>query len=450
MINGNMIKQQAALLFLLVMFPFIAHPQPREGVLLTSLDKLEEFSGAEHWKSVGTVWFDPTNKKKAIQEAGDGVFVRDTKDGILPLSANLGTGKLLYLELEVMLAADARLMVQWDDGNGLVLAGADPAALQTAWSGALVGSAPLPPRVDASRAPGLWQQVRMLISADGWVQGVMLNEVSLHRNIRLKGGKQGTSWKIAFNTEGAVALRKINYALLETPVASLDQSFDFKTARAIIVQPTGDPIVQRCFIAEGENKRTYCVAVGERDGIHYVMDQQQANILGVWKGEFYDASTMWISRGEPQLAQPLGNLIGFDGKPLLAILETTEAAWPATAQQGLVVKGYELDGARRPAFHYTFNGLSLTDKVVPSGHTNGLTRTLAIQQVDKPNVWLRLAAGKTIRKVDKERYAIDDMRYYLQLPKEGMADVTIREIDGTAELLVAVKEDMEVNYTIYW
>jgi len=280
---------------------------------------------------------------------------------------------------------------------------------------------------------------------------VMINGVVIHSRVRTGQQTGGSSWHLTFAPHGGVAIRNIGYAVTDDPLPeTFVRSFDFPTQRAIIVTPNEYPVVQRCFIQDGPAKRTYCVAVGEPQGIHYVIDQTQANLLGVWKGEFYDASTMWISRGEPQVAQPLGSVVWLDGKPLVATLASAESVWPDSAQSGFRIEGYELDRERRPTFTYDFNGVSITDRIRPVNDFESLERTLSITHTGQPGMWLRLATGKEIREVGKGRYAIDDMTYYLQLPKVKGVDATIREVDGVAELLVAVKGDMELTYSIFW
>jgi len=362
------------------------------------------------------------------------------------LEAALGTGQSLYVELEYMLATNASLQLRWGADQGLIFSEPQQhAALGS--NGALIGPAAYPPRVEAGRAPGLWQQVRIWVTSDGGVNGGMINGVITHSGVRTGQPQGGSPWHLTFAPSGGVAVRNIRYAVTEGLMPeSLAQSFDFPTQRAIIVAPDKHPVVQRCFIQDGLIKRTYCVAVGEPQGIHYVIDQAQATILGVWKGEFYDASTMWISRGEPQVAQPLGNVVWFDGKPLVATLASAKSAWPDSAQTGLRIEGYELDGERRPTFTYVFNGMSITDHVRPVKNFQTLERSLSITHNGQSGMWLRLASGKEIREVGKGRYAIDDMTYYIQLPNVKGVDATVREVSGVAELLIAVKGDMELTY----
>lgn len=449
MTNGSTLRHWVLACSLAVGLPGVGYSQTETPVRLSELTPSSVPALEGSWKKAGTVWFDPANPKKRIQEPGDAIFINDVAVGS-PLDLPVGGWKQLYLEFEFMLSAAGSVQVLWGAGTGISFTSQRAAYPVSGRSGALIGPDQLPPRVAAGKAPGLWQHARISLSAAGWLEGVTLNDVVLHHHVKLATQLSNGSG-VAFQALGDVALRNIRYTTsADTLPSALGNAFEFPTARAIIVTPHENPIVQRCFIEDGTAKRTYCVAVGEPQGIHYVVDQAQANLLGVWKGEFYDASTMWISRGEPQVAQPLGHTVWFDGKPLLASLPDSEAQWPDSAQSGLAIKSYSLDQERRPTFHYTFNGLSLTDKVVPSPDFQLLERTLSISGTSHPNTWVRIAAGKTIHEVEKGRYAVDDHAYYVDLPRSKGIKTVVRQVNGTTELLAAATADMVLTYSMYW
>lgn len=448
--NGNIIKNLTFVAFLTLGLPGIGSGQADSPVPLTKLDLKAMITDAAGWKLAGKIWFDPSNKKRIIQEDGDEILFSDVANAPTPLDLSLGTGNSLYIEFEYMLSADAQIQLNWGQPHGLLLSTPDNKGTASTGHGALTGSFTYPARVDASRASGLWQRARIWVSADGTVYGVEFNDLLVHRNVRPPQAVNLSAWKLDLRPTGPVAFRNIQYALLSSPPEALGQSFDFATSREIVVTPTDQTIVQRCFIQDGAFKRTYCVAVGDPSGTHYVVDQAQAALLGMWNGEFYDASTMWVSRGNPQVAQPLGNIIWFDGKPLLATLDGPEAAWPDSAQSGLTIKGYDLDSRKRPVFSYLLNDIALTDKITPiEGDSRTLERIISITNVNQPNVWLRVATGKEIRDIGKGRYVVNDMQYYLQMPQKGI-QTRIRTLNGISELLVSVTKDMDLSYSVYW
>ena len=85
-------------------------------------------------------------------------------------------------------------------------------------------------------------------------------------------------------------------------------------------------------------------------------------IAQVWRGDFLDASPMWIDRGDGS-SKPLG-AITLLGNPTLAInkLANTNLAWnPDTTNTNFKTKGYVLDEQDLPSFKYSIYGTSVTD-----------------------------------------------------------------------------------------
>lgn len=447
--KGKMIKHLVFVILLKLSFPFAASAYTEDPFPLKKLDLKELIATAPGWQLTGTIWFDPLKKKKIIQEKGDNILFSNTLSSS-SLEVPLGTGNSLYIEFDYMLASDTRLQLTWGQNDGLLLSTQDDQTAVSSINGALTGQSAFPPRTEAGRAAGLWQHARIWLSSNGMVYGIVLNDVVVHRNLRIPQAKQLQVWKLAFTPNGSVALRNLRYAMPAESSEALEHTFDFPTLRDIIVSPAEHTLVQRCFIQDSGFKRTYCVAVGDPGGIHYVIDQEQANILGMWRGEFFDASTMWISRGEPQIAQPLGNIIWFDRKPVLAKLDNAGSVWPDFMQQGLSINGYELDGQKRPAFLYTFNGAVVSDRVVPDNHFRSLQRTISVTEVHQPDLWMRLASGRAIKAAGKGRYIIGDMEYYLQLLPSKDVKTKIRVVNGITELLVPIIADTKLTYTINW
>lgn len=436
-------------IFLVFSFSFSSPFEIKDPVPLSKLEPKALLAKGSDWKLAGYVWFDPANKKKMVHDRGEEILYT-TVAGAAPLEIMLNEGKALYLEFDYMLSAGGQLTVDWGQNQSLALRTIGASAINDGSNGTLRGNSSYPPRVEAGRDVGLWQHAQIWLSADGRVYGVRLNGVTVHQNIRLKQLSESKKWNIIFQSEGPVALRNLQYTISDKSDERLEAVFDFPTERKIIVKPEDDPIVQRCFIEDSTFKRTYCVAVGDPRGIHYVIDQTQANVLGVWKGEFYDASTMWISRGPLQVAQPLGSVIWFDGKPFISRLDNPESIWPAGALSGLGIKGYELGKDKRPVFQYSWNGIGILDEIAPGEDAQSLERTLVFEGVNQPGIWLRLAAGREIKQVDKRTYAIDDMKFYITLVLPKNIRPTMRKSGTLTELLIPLHADSQLTYTIKW
>ena len=226
---------------------------------------------------------------------------------------------------------------------------------------------------------------------------------------------------------------------------------------AILVEPSAEPTVLRSFIEHGETKRTHAVSVGEPDGIHYSMDLSQAALLHVWRGPFLDATPMWHSRGQDQLALPQGSLTTLSGQPTLAFLDDENTPWPDSVNHAVPFRfqGYDLDDTNRPLFRYNVGWVSIEDRLAPDDEARFLTRhlTLRAEREDVPPLWLRVAAGPEIHAVSEATYAVDDRTYYVEVTETGGAQPILRTTAHGQELLVPVRfreAQAAVTYSIIW
>ena len=226
---------------------------------------------------------------------------------------------------------------------------------------------------------------------------------------------------------------------------------------AILVEPTAAPAILRSFIQHGQGKRTHAVSVGAPDGIHYSLDVSQAALLHVWRGPFLDATPMWHSRGQDQLALPQGSLTTLSGRPSLAFLDDENTPWPDSVNHAAPFRfqGYDLDEAGRPTFRYNVGGVSIEDRLVPDEDARFLTRHLALraERSATPPLWLRVAAGTEIHTVSAATYAVDDRTYYVELVDPGSAQPILRTTAHGQELLVPVRfqgTEATVAYSIIW
>jgi len=233
---------------------------------------------------------------------------------------------------------------------------------------------------------------------------------------------------------------------------SISAQFDGKP---IIMTPKDQVIVQRCFIGVEGKKSTFCVAVGDPGGINYAMDLSQGALINIWKGGFIDATTMWTSRGEEQLAKPLGeNVIKLVSEPNFAPLRDKEQVWPDSTQtlDRFRFKGYKLDQQGRPTFRYKLGGVTIWDKIEPANNDQNLTRTVKISGKNtQSQIWIRLAKGQSIKKIKKNSYNVPDKNYRIDLVSNKKQKPIIRRADGGMELIVPVamnENQGEVKYSI--
>jgi hypothetical protein len=223
----------------------------------------------------------------------------------------------------------------------------------------------------------------------------------------------------------------------------------------IQVTAQSEPLVLRSFVEHNGKKKTECVLVGEPAGLNYAVDLAQGSLLKLWKGEFVDATAMWHSRGETQLAKPMGSVIQLTGQPTFARLPNANAAWPDSMATGtdFQFKSYKLDAAGRPVFNYILQGTTISDYLV-ANENQSFVRELTIENAQNAqNLYCRVAEGKNITQLPDGSYGVNDMQFYVEFKETNGAKPVIREVNNRKELLLPVsasKGQAKIRYAIIW
>lgn len=223
----------------------------------------------------------------------------------------------------------------------------------------------------------------------------------------------------------------------------------------ILVAPDGEPVVLRSFVRHGESKRTHAVNVADPAGVHYSFDLAQGALLHAWRGPFVETTDMWSGRGSEQIAVPLGSVLTLAGTPALARLADANQPWPDSVVPGAGFHslGYALDEAGRPAFRYRLGEVEVEDRVRPTDDGNALRRELRVRGPEgAQGLYVRLAEGERVRRLDDGAYAVGDLTYYV-VPERGTPRPLIRQAGGREELLVPVslrRGEASVAYSIVW
>ncbi|MCC7466940.1 MAG: DUF1080 domain-containing protein [Saprospiraceae bacterium] len=196
----------------------------------------------------------------------------------------------------------------------------------------------------------------------------------------------------------------------------------------------------------GEKKRVvHAAQVGDPGRLHYTYDLDNGAVPQIWKGDFLDVSPMWDDRGDGS-SRPRGAVLHLkDVAPLVPETElwNTQASGNAPAE-GFRPQGYDLDEQGLPVFRYTLNGMEVEDRLrVKEGKY--LNRTLDCRNVQAGYV-CRLALGASIEQVDKNIWAVDGKRYFIQVPA-GVKPV-LKQSKGMAALYVPLGS--RVEYAIMW
>jgi hypothetical protein len=93
--------------------------------------------------------------------------------------------------------------------------------------------------------------------------------------------------------------------------------------------------------------------------------------------------------------------------------------------------------------------MELTDRLRPTAERDGLERRISLIDKSGRKALVRLAAGKTIVDLGKGLYAVDDSRYYVQVPDFQTKKYTVLSGGGRQELVLeSAAPQTEVLYYI--
>ncbi len=320
----------------------------------------------------------------------------------------------------------------------------------------------VPPLMNTSKAPGLWQHLRIVFKAPTFnangakitnarFEQVYLNGVLVQAYVEITGPTPGGLFHdekamgplVFQGDKGRVAFKNIKY---QVPPGEKETKKTTSGSNYVVI-PAGKPYLLRSFMAYGDKKLTHVISVGNPNQVNYSYDLSRGSLLQIWRGHFVDVTTMWSQRGKYQLARPMGSLIPFTNAPLVAVLPDQNTIWPDSIPFDEVkIKGYTLDKNRNPTFKYTISNVSVTDKItVPDATT--LTREISILN-PAPKLNLRIVSADKIQSVGKGLYVINDKSFYIKLDKK--ITPTIRQLETGQELLIPITKSSTVSYSIIW
>lgn len=319
------------------------------------------------------------------------------------------------------------------------------------------------PRQNASKAPGLWQHLKIAFQAPQFdaagnkianarMLSVELNGVLIHDNVELLGPTRGGSPKekamgaLRFQGDhGAVAFKNIKISKLPADQLNGGQKGKDGADPIYIDAPTNTMI--RSFVDFAPNQRSvHAISVGSPKQVHYSYDLDNGLLLRAWHGEFVDATPMWDGRGNGT-SKPRGAITSFANKlnPAVAQLSSPQAAWPVDSTgTGFRTKGYVMDNEERPEFKYNIYGAQVTDAIKVLDGGKGLSRTLTI---DKPvtGLYVLLANASDIEELVQGLYLVDGKAFYLELDDKANKPI-IRDVDGKKEMIILL--DNKLKYSI--
>lgn len=472
------VKKRSGTGELLLLIFFIALSPIAVGQTATVLNDLSAFKNpGKSWRMVGQVTADLNKPNSLNTSPGSGILVNvpDKKNHGIDLFTRDSYGDI-DLELDYMMAKGSnsgiylhgRYEVQLHDTWGLKNPTAgNNGGIYERWDDSRPdgkkGYEGYVPRQNVSRAPGLWQHLKISFQAPRFdkagskiqsakILRVELNGVLIHEDVELSGptrgaaGQEAATGPLRFQGDhGAVAFRNIKVTDFG---ASRREEDPGRPPRVypILVEASDNPVFRSFMDLPGGPRVVHAVSVGSKQEVHYTYDTDTGMILQVWRGGFLDATPMWYSRGDGS-SRPVGAVQRF-GDPVLAIakLPSPQAAWKTdTTGSGFRPKGYRLDNDNNPVFHYKTYGMVVNDatRALPNGE--GIGREITIQD-PAPDLFVRLACGASIMEFGKGMYLVDDSSYYLRMEDAGGVKPIIRDADGKQELIIPVSG--KIRYSI--
>jgi hypothetical protein len=464
-------KRTVLCLSVLTGFTFSARSQQATTLTPVSLNNLDAFRDpGKNWSIGSGASADPDKEgnMKVLDGKGVVVNVMNQKDNShLITKEEFGD---LQLSLDFMMAKNSNSGVYLEGRYEIQLldswarqraTASDCGAVYQRWNDARgagrEGYEGVAPLMNVARAPGLWQHLEITFlapkfngkgekTADARFEKVYLNGVLVQLGVNVTGPTRSSYYQnekpagplVLQGDHGNVAFRNIRYGKPDT--TNREESTD----DPILLNPKGRPYLLRSFLNYGNKKLTHVISYGHPDHLNFSYDLKEGALFQVWRGDFLDVTEMWHDRGEPQLAKPRGSLLILSDAPALAVLPAADTPWPdSVAFDDFKNKGYVLDENRTPTFLYAYNGIEVADKI--SGQQpQALSREITI--TDPPeNLYCRIAAAKSIDRIDKNFFAVGDRSYYIRI-EEGARPV-IRTTPAGKELLVPIEK--KTNSLLY-
>ncbi|GAB3936628.1 3-keto-disaccharide hydrolase [Mucilaginibacter myungsuensis] len=325
------------------------------------------------------------------------------------------------------------------------------------------------PRLNVSRAPGLWQNMRIVFQAPKFEGGkkvanariirIALNGVTIIENAEMQGPTRGSAFadEAAMGPiriqgdHGAVAFRNIRYSnnVAAAQTDGTRQVWD-QNEKPVTVDVQGEPMIFRSFVDIPGKRVTHAANVGLLNNISFGYDLSNGGLFQIWKGGFLDASPMWLSRGDGN-SRALGSVISLNDMSSIAVLSDANVSWPDTLAKGdFQPKGYDLDEAGVPTFKSIFKGLAINDKLT-SDDGKSLLRTISVDGPASKAIYVRAAAGTDIADLGNGMYAVNNFTYYVQIDKS--LKPVLRNGAKGQELIIPLKntdKGTSVQYSIIW
>ncbi len=199
--------------------------------------------------------------------------------------------------------------------------------------------------------------------------------------------------------------------------------------------PGNRPILLRTFM---EGVGTHAVAVGFPQGIHFAFDALEVRSKLLWRGRFLNAESTWSNRFSPFVHPLSENLAKLPDAMPLATLENVLSPWPeGTGEEaGYRMGGFRVSPGGEPTFLYSFGGVAVQERLVPSSDPAWFERTLELTG-DSESTWFLVARAPRIELRGAGLYNAGGLSIRLGEPE--ITTAKRRRSDGADELLLPVR-----------
>lgn len=440
-----------------------------------SLEDLSAFNNpGKNWSIVGSVMADLSKNDAIKSTKGTGIVLcsSNEKNHGSDLFTNEQYGNVI-VELDYLMAKGGN--------SGIYLQGNYEVQLEDSWgfknptsanNGGIYGrwdaSRPkgeevvggFAPRQNVSKAPGLWQHIKIVFQAatfdaagkkleNAKMLQVELNGVLIHENIELVGPTRGNVGKeVAMaplrlqGDHGSVAFRNISIK----PFTEMTITQQRGGADPIYIEANSNINLRSFVPIENNVLAPHGISVGGPEGVSFSYDLDKGTLLKAWHGQFLETTPMWDGRGNGT-SKPEGGVTYFTKVliPSVAILKNSNDAWPKdTVGSGYKPKGYVMDSEDRPEFKYITYGAKINDAIKATADGHGLTREISSDNSSK-DLYLLVANATDIQEVEKGLYLLNDKSYYIKINDTDGKPI-IRENNGMQQLIMPIGK--KLNYSI--
>lgn len=197
--------------------------------------------------------------------------------------------------------------------------------------------------------------------------------------------------------------------VLSEPVLSFNNSVD-----PIWIKTDETPVLRSFVELPDRTKLSHAVSVSSEYGTHFTYDLETNQLIRVWRGEFLDATPMWHSRGNG-VSRPLGAVTELSLDTPLLLTNSYQAS--DIAMKGT---GYQILGNGDVEFGAkSESGAVLKDHIKLMESGKGITREMEISGVPQ-GFQVKIMPGKTLKKVSKTLYLVEDTGAYLEVLTEDV------------------------------